>query len=297
MSPLTAAKPADLTVPKLSTDNYKVWSELIIEALEGRGVWDYVEGLITKPTSDDDDLRIWRQNNAIATGIIKGALSESQLGHVMGMRDARETWETLRKIHQTDDCSRVQSLLAEFVKFQMDTTIDEGASKLTRLQSEIGTLDSASKPSDAIKTETLLAGLGPVYESTLVALDVSSTTKFEEIVSKLRKAETRLKSQGVTLEGQNLARRTITRNTDSSDELRTGKRVCWHCGKQGHLKRECRKLLAEQGSRLDESDTEGNRREANGGYRAAVVINEPETHERAWAILRQVRIVASENKA
>src|SRR5450432_2714144 len=164
----------------------------------------------------------------------------------------------------------------------MDTTIDEGASKLTRLQSEIGTLDSASKPSDAIKTETLLAGLGPVYESTLVALDVSSTTKFEEIVSKLRKAETRLKSQGVTLEGQNLARRTITRNTDSSDELRTGKRVCWHCGKQGYLKRECRKLLAEQGSRLDESDTEGNRREANGGHRAAVVVNEPETHERAW---------------
>lgn len=38
MSPLTTAKPADLTVPKLSTDNYKVWSELIIEALEGRGI-------------------------------------------------------------------------------------------------------------------------------------------------------------------------------------------------------------------------------------------------------------------
>jgi hypothetical protein len=98
MGLLTVAKPADLTISKLSTDNYKVWGELIIEALEGRGVWDYVEGLMNKPTSGDD-LRIWRQNNAIATGIIKGALSESQLGHVMGIRDAQETWNTLRKIH------------------------------------------------------------------------------------------------------------------------------------------------------------------------------------------------------
>ncbi|HEY5813547.1 MAG TPA: reverse transcriptase domain-containing protein [Terrimicrobiaceae bacterium] len=298
MGLLTVAKPADLTIPRLSADNYKVWSELIIEALEGRGVWDYVEGLITKPTSDDD-LRIWRQNNAIATGIIKGALSESQLGHVMGIRDAQEAWDTLRKIHQTDDHSRVQSLLAEFVKFQLDTTIDEGASKLTRLQSEIGTLDSASKPSDAIKTETLLAGLGPAYESTLVALDASSITKFEEIVSKLRKAETRLKSQGVTLEGQNMARRTLMGNANGSDTLRTKKGVCYHCGKPGHFKRECRKLLTEQRTRPDEGDTEGNRREADGGHRAAVVTsrNEPGTHERAWATSRQVRTVASGNKA
>ena len=55
-------------------------------------------------------------------------------------------------------------------------------------------LDSALKPSDTIKTETLLAGLGPEYEVTLVGLDASSTTGFKEIVSRLRKAETRLKN-------------------------------------------------------------------------------------------------------
>ena len=58
-------------------------------------------------------------------------------------------------------------------------------------------LDSASKPSDAIKTETLLAGLGPEYEVTLVGLDASDTTNFKDTVLRLRKAETRLKNQGV----------------------------------------------------------------------------------------------------
>jgi gag-polypeptide of LTR copia-type len=89
MAILTAAKPADLTIPKLSSGNYKVWSELIVEALEGRGVWDYAEGSISKG-SEGNDARIWRQNNAITTGLIKGALSKTQLGHVMGIRDAKE---------------------------------------------------------------------------------------------------------------------------------------------------------------------------------------------------------------
>ena len=70
-------------------------------------------------------------------------------------------------------------------------------------------LDSALKPSDAIKTETLLAGLGPEYEATLVGLDASSTADFKETVLKLRKAEVRLKGQGITMPGQNLARQAV----------------------------------------------------------------------------------------
>jgi hypothetical protein len=132
-----------------------------------------------------------------------------------------------------------------------------------------------------------------------VALDVSSITKFKEIVSKLRKAETRLKSQGVTLEGQNMVRRALMGNANGSDTLRMMKGVCYHCGKPGHFKRECRKLLAEQGTRPDEGDMQSNRREADGGHRAAVVTvyNEPGTHERAWAALAQIRTVASRDKA
>ena len=292
MGKLIAAKPADLQVPRLSATNYKLWSELITEALEGRGVWDYAQGTIKEP-SDEDEKRIWRQNSAVAVGIIKGTLSESQFGHVMGMRGAKEVWDTLKKIHQRDDHARVQSLLAEFIKFRLDTTIDEGASKLSRIQSEIGMLDIASKPSDAIKTETLLAGLGPEYEATLVGLDASSTTDFEEIVSRLRKAETRLKNQGViNTHGPNEARKTFTKN-DSKKK----KGACFHCGTPGHFKKECRRLLAELESRSD-SDTQGDRKEVDGGHRAAVVTqDEPRTHERAWVTTHHVRKVASKTKA
>jgi gag-polypeptide of LTR copia-type len=122
----------------------------------------------------------------------------------MGIRNAKRVWDTLKGIHQTNDYARVRSLLAEFIKTRLITTIDDTTSILTRLQSEIGNLDSTSKPSDTIKIETLLAGLGLEYEPTLAALEVSNATNFEDVVSKLRKAKTRLKSsQGTMPDDQN----------------------------------------------------------------------------------------------
>jgi hypothetical protein len=150
------------------------------------------EGTIQEP-SDTKELRIWHQNDAVAVGIIKGALSNVQLGHVMGVDHARDVWETLKKIHQSDDRARLKGLPAEFMRFRLDASIDEGASKLTRLQSEIGNIDADSRPSDPIKIEALLAGLGPEYEATLAAIDASGSAGFEETVSRLKRAGLRLK--------------------------------------------------------------------------------------------------------
>ena len=46
-----------------------------------------------------------------------------------------------------------------------------------------------------MKIEALLASLGPEYEFIVAGIDVSDTTKYEDVVAKLRKAEARLKGQ------------------------------------------------------------------------------------------------------
>jgi hypothetical protein len=289
MGKLIAAKPADLQVPRLSVLNYKLWSELITEALEGRGVWDYAQGTVEEP-SDEDQKRIWRQNNAVAVGIIKGTLSESQLGHVMGMRNAKEVWDTLKKIHQRDDHTRVQSLLAEFIRFRLDTTIDEGASKLSRIQSEIGMLDSVSKPSDAIKTETLLAGLGPKYEATLVGLDASSTADFEETVSKLRKAEARMKTDHVPYVDPHYGRRTLAGVTNGSDQLQTKKAKCFHCGETGHFIKECEKLWDEIRQKILEEQEQKDGEHQEGNQQTARAVRRPAGSQEgfnAWGVSHQ----------
>jgi len=53
MAALTASKPADLQIPKLTASNYKTWSELITEALKGRAVWKYAQGEVASPEEKD----------------------------------------------------------------------------------------------------------------------------------------------------------------------------------------------------------------------------------------------------
>jgi gag-polypeptide of LTR copia-type len=206
---LTRIKAADVQIPKLTARNYNQWRELITPCLKGRGIWGYVDGDVKKP-ADLSQQQIWTENDAIAVSIIKSSLSDAQLGHVMGIDDSKGVWDTLKRILQRDDTARLQSLIAEFIKFKLSgTLIDEGASKLTHLQNEIGAIDSTSRPSEAIKVQTLLASLGPEYETIRTAINASGISEFEDVVSRLRQAEDRIKEQDppdVYQSGGNLAR-------------------------------------------------------------------------------------------
>jgi hypothetical protein len=143
---------------------------------------------VTRPEGKDQ-LQIWVQNNAIASGIIKGSLSESQLGHVMGIESAKHVWDKLEIIHQSGGTARVRSLLDEFMRYRLVTTIGNG---FTHMENEIGNLKTASRPSEGMKIDALLASLRPGCEFIVAEIDVSDTTKYEDVVAKLRKAEARL---------------------------------------------------------------------------------------------------------
>jgi transposase InsO family protein len=297
MAALTASKPADLQIPKLTANNYKTWSELTTEALKGRAVWEYTQGEVERP-EEKDQLQIWVQNNAIASGIIKGGLTDGQLGHVIGIESAKDVWDKLKTIHQSDGTARVRSLLGEFMRYRLVTTIDDTASALTRIQNEIGNLKLTSKPSEDMKIEALLASLGPEYEFIVAGIDVSDTTKFEDVVAKLRKAETRLKGQNQG-QAQNLARFTSTATAGKKDKK---KGSCFHCGKEGHYKRECRKFLAEQ-AKTKENDTgtqgsrtEGGQDKGRHSHSASPANHRPEQSRdepRAWAVSNQTQKVTA----
>jgi len=49
MATPTTSRPADLQVLKLTTNNYKVWSELATKAFKGKAVWEYTQGEVARP--------------------------------------------------------------------------------------------------------------------------------------------------------------------------------------------------------------------------------------------------------
>jgi hypothetical protein len=53
MATLTASRSADLYIPKLTTSNYKMWNELITEALKKRVIWEYTQGEMERPKEKD----------------------------------------------------------------------------------------------------------------------------------------------------------------------------------------------------------------------------------------------------
>jgi hypothetical protein len=147
-----------------------------------------------------------------------------------------------------------------------------------------------------MKIEALLASLGPEYEFIVAGIDASDTIKFEDVVAKPRKAETRLKGQNRG-QGQNLARLTSTA-TAGKKERKKGS--CHHCDKEGHYKRECRKFLAEQ-AKTKENDieaqgsrTEGGQDKGQHSHTASPANHRPEQSRdepRAWAVSHQVQKV------
>ena len=118
------------------------------------------------------------------------------------------------------------------MRYRLITTIDDGASAFTRIRNEIGNLKTTSRPSEDMKIGALLASLGPEYEFIVAGIDVSDTTKYEDVVVKLRKAEARLRGQKQS-QGQNLANFTSTTTTGKKGQGRK-KGSYFHCGKEGH---------------------------------------------------------------
>jgi len=190
----------------------------------------------------------------------------------MVIDNLKEEWDTLKRIIQRDETAMLQSLIAEFIKFKMSgTSIDEGASKLTHLQNEIGAIDSTSRPSEAIKVQTLLASLGPEYEIIRTAINASGISEFEDVVSRLRQAEDRIKEQnlpGVYQSEGNLARMATAKKYGMK------RMKCYYCGELGHFIKDCEDFRDEIRQEISDEKKE---KHTGKGHTASAV-----TTDRAW---------------
>ena len=93
-------------LPKLTVDNYKLWSVNTKTYLEGKSLWTIVSG--ARPRAEamlrngEEELaalpfETWDRDDARARSIILSTMSTTQAGHIMELTTARAQWDALKQ--------------------------------------------------------------------------------------------------------------------------------------------------------------------------------------------------------
>ena len=104
---------------KLKGTNYSTWADHMQSALQAKYLWLIVKGTETCPPAppaikpatttateyktERNEHLDWLLRDEATQGIMKGACEDSQLPHVKDSTSARDMWNTLKKVHFTNN--------------------------------------------------------------------------------------------------------------------------------------------------------------------------------------------------
>jgi hypothetical protein len=173
---------SQISLYKLTRDNYPLWCTIIVPFLEGQNLYGYVNGDISSPprlvasssstsTSAALDANLpnpayplWYQQDKIVLTALISSLSENILVHVYGLHTSRDVWLALEKMFASQSKARVlQSRLQLTTLKKGPMSIPDYFQKAQALSQSLAIIDEPLKDSELISY--ILAGLGPEYDS------------------------------------------------------------------------------------------------------------------------------------
>ena len=282
-------------LPKLTVDNYKLWSVNTKTYLEGKSLWTIVSG--ARPRAEamlrngEEEVaalpfETWDRDDARARSIILSTMSTTQAGHIMELTTARAQWDALKQIHQSSGTQRLTTLLKHFYTCRMEPSesIDELATRLGNLQSELKMISKNDAPSDCAKVVILLNALDNEYNQVKMFLEDSDDLTMERAIGKLKDVERRLKEDN---KETTTVLFTKTRNKESKSQPRnaTGSKQglqCDHCNKPGHEKAQCWYLHPEL--KGDSQKISSRRKNNNQGAMSLKTMDNKEPASDTWTI-------------
>lgn len=226
--------------------------------------WDTVLGVKPDPVTD-----IWTNLNNNAMSRLMLSVEEDQLVHVRHLEVAADVWSTFQRLYERTTLSSKVFLRRKFWTLRFDTgTMQQHIIRVQELASQLKTAGIKLEPGDEIAG--LLASMPDSYDGLVTALESrdEDTLTFELVSGKLLDEYQRRTENGAT--GQNVdsamnsvasfqpqkiqqqqnARQQQPQRFANKNGNKKNKetRTCYHCGKPGHLKSDCRKLKSEKAS-------------------------------------------------
>lgn len=97
------------------------WSKSMLIILEAKNKLGFIDGTITKPSSDDPDLlRLWNRNNSTIVAWIMNSVSKEIATSILYGGTAREIWNDLKDRFQLSNGPRIFNLRREFMNLAQE---------------------------------------------------------------------------------------------------------------------------------------------------------------------------------
>ncbi|KAG5241400.1 26S protease regulatory protein [Salix suchowensis] len=205
MSSTISLNVANFVTLKLTPENYPLWREQMLALAESQEMVGLLSGETEKPlmytniTTESEatnkqiskDFLKWRKADRLLRGWIIGTLSEETLGLVIGLDSSQSVWNALKEAYAQDSQEREFNLRQQltFLKKEPSQSLAE---HLKKFKSICDSLAAIGNPiPDKTKVYSLLANLGPKYESFTTTMLKPPMPSYSETVSLLQGFEQR----------------------------------------------------------------------------------------------------------
>ena len=222
-------------------------------ALAREDLWDIVEGTDIIPEEGKSEeiakaTTLWKKNNKKALAIMCQGINDSELTNIRKCKSAAEAWKALDKIYETKGLARKLYLRKRFYNFEMVETdsMQQNINILTDLADQLAGV--GIEVTDEDMAMQLLNSLPESYDTLITMLESRDKLEADFVKARLLQEEAR-QNEGSTSK-ENAAflskrKNQSSKSTNKYDKKNDKSIKCYHCGKPGHKKPECRKLKAE----------------------------------------------------
>lgn len=218
---------------KFNGDGFFTWQSKTMYLLMRKGLWHLIE---------DDDVKMEPLDNHKALGLIAQSLSDDVISHIAGIMDAKEAWLELNRVFGTDSKSSKINLLMQFYKLDKkeSETMVQHISKFKGIKQQLSALKKVIEEDESMAVLLKSVDKEP-YESIVATLKNVPNIKLQDIESSLLEHESKVKEKGSfasQFSEQALFTKSGRFQRKNQQDQQTPR--CFHCGKLGHTKNECR---------------------------------------------------------
>ena len=223
-----------IRIDKLGTTNYEIWRVQMRCFLVHHRLWDAVRFEHTAAPSAADAER--------ACALILLHVEEMHFATIQHLENADDVWKALERTCRGGTYARKLRLRRELhhIVKSSSESVQSYVARLRRVCVDL--MAVGVRVTDDESIPALLAGLPAAYEMVVTVIESSEDElTLEEVVTKLLNTEARV-ARDEPAEAHMVA--------PPVPQPRKEVRTCHHCGKKGHLRRDCRQRMQseQQGS-------------------------------------------------